>query len=230
MTYFMVFFNSLFSISGCILIGFGAWSQIAAVDYVNFLGENYVSTPAFLMVVGGMISVVAILGCCGPCLGNRCFIFTYAAILAVILVAQIGAGITAYVLREDLNDEVSNVMKNSMTNYEKNETIQNSMTNDENNRYGDYGGVTTTWDIIQKELGCCGVDGPTDWSIIFKEGQVPNSCKNDTAGLYDQGCYQLIKSKLVSNIALSVSMAVGVVMVQIVILLFTCFLASWRDD
>ena len=87
--YFMVFFNILFTIAGCVLLGFGAWSQIDAKNYLNFLGDNYVQTPIFLMVVGGIIFVVAFLGCCGACRESKCLIQTYACLLAVIIVAQV---------------------------------------------------------------------------------------------------------------------------------------------
>ena len=87
--YFMVFFNILFILAGCVLIGFGAWSQIDAKDYLNFLGDNYVNTPIFLMIVGGVIFVVAFMGCCGAWKESKCLIYTYAFFLAVILVAQV---------------------------------------------------------------------------------------------------------------------------------------------
>ena len=50
--YFMVLVNFLFTIAGCVLIGFGAWSQIEAKNYLNFLGENYVNTPIFIIILG----------------------------------------------------------------------------------------------------------------------------------------------------------------------------------
>ena len=50
--YFMVFCNILFALAGLILIGFGAYAQLAAKDYLNFLGENYVNTPIFVIILG----------------------------------------------------------------------------------------------------------------------------------------------------------------------------------
>merc|ERR1711928_132667 len=85
----MVFFNILFILAGCILIGFGAWSQVESKDVLNFLGDSYVNTPIFLMIVGGVIFLVAFLGCCGAWRESKCLIYTYAFFLAVILVAQI---------------------------------------------------------------------------------------------------------------------------------------------
>ena len=95
--YFMVFFNILFILAGCVLIGFGAWSQIDAKDYLNFLGDNYVNTPIFLMIVGGVIFMVAFMGCCGAWKESKCLIYTYAFFLAVILVAQVRHKQTSFI-------------------------------------------------------------------------------------------------------------------------------------
>lgn len=220
--YFMVFFNILFTLAGCVLIGFGAWSQIAAKDYLNFLGESYVNTPIFLMVVGGIIFIVAFVGCCGACQENKCLIYTYAFLLAVILVAQIGAGIAAYMLKGDLDTEVTKNMEFGMENYNK----------------PDFTGVTHTWDIVQKELKCCGVEAPADWhknrADVYNETQYPDSCckagmvegcgmKAGVAAFTD-GCYQLFKTQFVDNIAVIGGVALGVAAVELLIVLFACCL------
>merc|ERR1711974_303285 len=44
----------------------------------------------------------------------------------------------------------------------------------------EFEGVTHTWDIVQNELHCCGVESPADWTRerneTFPDGQVPDSC------------------------------------------------------
>ena len=55
--YFMVICNCLFALIGCVLIGFGAYTQIESKDYLNFLGDNYVNTPIFIIILGKFISV-----------------------------------------------------------------------------------------------------------------------------------------------------------------------------
>lgn len=54
--YFMVLCNILFALAGIILIGFGAYAQIAAKDYLNFLGDNYVNTPIFVIILGMILN------------------------------------------------------------------------------------------------------------------------------------------------------------------------------
>jgi hypothetical protein len=44
-----------------------------------------------LYVPGGIIFIVAFVGCCGACQESRCLVYTYAFLLAVILVAQVSS-------------------------------------------------------------------------------------------------------------------------------------------
>merc|ERR1719430_1071578 len=141
------------------------------------------------------------MGCCGAWKESKCLIYTYAFFLAVILVAQIGAGIAAYMLKGDLNTEVVKNMNAGMKNY---------------GNGTEYDGVTHTWDIVQNELHCCGVESPADWTRerndAFPDGQVPDSCcvggqaadcgKNLGVEKFKDGCYSLFKAKFIDNIAI----------------------------
>jgi len=222
--YLMVFWNILFTLAGCVLIGFGAWSQLEARDYLNFLGDNYVNTPIFIIIVGGVIFVVAFFGCCGAWKESRCLIYTYALFLAVILVAQIGAGIAAYMLKGDLNTEVQKKMSSGMEHYQQE----------------GFSGVTDTWDIVQKNLHCCGVKEPADWTTnrpdIFpnesrpdsccKEGQVAGCGKDESKAKFEDGCYNLFKNEFVDNIAIIGGVALGVAAVEFLVILLACCLGK----
>ena len=41
-----------------------------------------------------------------------------------------------------------------------------------------HGGISHTWDLVQRDLHCCGVTNYMDWSGVsnFSEGQTPDSC------------------------------------------------------
>merc|ERR1712126_134519 len=160
-------------------------------------------------------------GCCGAWRESKCLIYTYAFFLAVILVAQIGAGIAAYMLKGDLDAEVVKNMNKGMENYEK----------------PGFDGGTTTWDIVQNELHCCGVENSTDWANtrpdMFTAKQTPDSCciggqkggcgKTD-AEKFEVGCYSLFKTKFIDNIAIIGAVALGVAGIELAIVLFACCL------
>merc|ERR1712203_868675 len=86
-------------------------------DYLNFLGDNYTNTPVFIIILGAIIFVVAFFGCCGAIKENKCMMYTYGFLLFVILIAQIGAGIAAFLLKGDLNSAIEHNMMEGMKNY-----------------------------------------------------------------------------------------------------------------
>ena len=109
-----------------------------------------------------VIFIIAFMACCGAISENSFMIYAYSVILFGILLAQFGAGITAFVMKGDLKDGIETKMVDGMDNYGGE----------------DYGGVTDTWDFVQQELKCCGVNNYTDWGRVegWREGVVPNSC------------------------------------------------------
>ena len=57
--HFMVLCNIIFALAGTFLIGFGSYAQIAAKDYLNFLGddhENYVIITLGILKVCNFIN------------------------------------------------------------------------------------------------------------------------------------------------------------------------------
>ena len=57
-------------------------------------------------VLAGTIFFSALLSCCSIWKELRCLTVSLALVLVILLVAQIAAGITGYVLREDLDSQV----------------------------------------------------------------------------------------------------------------------------
>ena len=86
----LLLFNLGFALVGLVLIGFGAYVQVAAKDYLNFLSDNYLNTPVFIIILGVVIFVIAFFGCCGAVKESKCMMYTYGFLLFVILIAQVG--------------------------------------------------------------------------------------------------------------------------------------------
>ena len=77
-------------------------------------------------------------------------------------------------------------------------------------------GVTTTWDLVQKEVHCCGVENYGDWKNVtqFKDGGVPDSCCKggqvescgkapvDPEKIFTQGCFSLFSEEFNSNLTI----------------------------
>lgn len=224
--YFMVLCNILFALAGLALIVFGAYVQIDAKDYLNFLGDNYVNTPIFIIILGGVIFVIALFGCCGAWQEKQCLIYTYSVILVIILIAQVAAAIAAFVLKGDLRREISVNMEKGLMNY----------------GIAEHGGVTTTWDLVQKNLECCGVENYKDWKNVtaFIDGTVPDSCCTggqvencgkaqapvDPTTIFTEGCYNKFSGEFVSNLNIVGGVAAGVALGEMIAIAFACCLGK----
>jgi CD63 antigen len=214
--YFMIISNIIFALIGTILIGFGAYAQIEAKEYLNFLGDNYVNTPIFIIILGAIIFVISFFGCCGASKESKCMMYTYGFFLFLILIAQIGAGIAAFALKGDLKDAIEVNMKDGLQLY-KNTTE-----------------FKTVWDAVQGNFECCGVEKPDDWYPIVGDNNVTDSCCQggeapecgmnkgpSLDGIYPEGCFTKFSEVFTSNLAIVGAVAVGVAVAELAI----CFVA-----
>jgi len=221
--YFMFICNILFALVGCILIGFGAYTQLESKDYLNFLGDNYVNTPIFIIILGGVIFVISFFGCCGAYNENKCMMYTYGFLLFIILIAQIGAGIAAFALKGDLETEIKENMEHGLP-YYRNSTE-----------------FATTWDLVQKNLHCCGVENYTDWDGIINGTAVPDSCciggQEEKCGgeynpdkpeedIYTEGCFSVFSQEFKDNLNIVGAVAVGVAVVELMTVALACCLGK----
>ncbi|KAJ9584116.1 hypothetical protein L9F63_021525, partial [Diploptera punctata] len=212
--YLLFVFNLLFSITGLAILVIGAIIQDFYSGYSDFLHGKFFVGPVLLITVGVTIFIVAFFGCCGAIKENHCMIMTFAACLLVIFGMELGGGITAYLLRDDVAD----VLQSSF-----NTTMQQYKTNKE---------VAKTWDIMQHDLRCCGINGPDDWEEIFKDNVLPETCCANTNPCYNNeeahknGCLQLLQNE-VENYALIIGgVAIGVACIQLVGMIFACCLGK----
>merc|ERR1712121_93315 len=96
---------------------------------------------------------------------NYCLTMSFAVMLAVIFILMIAGGIAAYVLRNEIEDEVTKILLDTQKKY--NDT--------------DSAGVTQTWDKLQREFTCCGVKNYDEWKTRNLTTVYPQSCCKDEA-------------------------------------------------
>ncbi|XP_067934807.1 CD63 antigen-like isoform X2 [Watersipora subatra] len=211
--YLLFAFNLLFFIFGAVLIGVGAYVQVKLSDYLQFFEAGSANATALLLiVVGALTLVIGFFGCCGAIKENNCMVMTFAVLIALILIAEIGGGIAAYVFRADVEDLLTSGM---------NDTLQ---------KYGEDEGITNLWNETQSGLHCCGVNGYQDWLKLL--GKVPVSCcTNGTScstpkDYYGEGCFDKIKEAVMSNIAIVGGIAIGLGVVEFLGIVFACCLGK----
>ena len=96
----------------------------------------------------GVILVMAGFGCLGACKDSKCLTYTYGVIVVIIVIAQLGASIAAYVAKGDIDQAIQENMEKGMQIYDPE----------------GHEGVTHTWDPVQGTYKCCGANYASDWA------------------------------------------------------------------
>ncbi|XP_013396652.1 tetraspanin-4-like [Lingula anatina] len=210
-------FNCLFWLLGCASLGVGVWLHQNKGEY-GAIAQSYsfLSAPALLIAAGVVILVVGFFGCCGALAENQCMLLTYFVLVVLIFVLQIVAAILAFVHQ----DEINHVLENELL-----VGIKDKYPGDPRRLE-----MKDAWDLVQIELGCCGVYNYSDW---FKshawpdKDWVPDSCcrasqhstlcgrTGNPAMWQSHGCFNELKYWLTQHLYILGVVAITVGVIQI---------------
>lgn len=221
MKYIVFLCNFVFFLTGCIVTAFGAYMHYKMKTYFDFVDNAYVNSSVVLIVIGILIALIAFFGCCGACTESACMMYTFGAFLTVILIAEIAVIVTVLVKREDAVEFITDSMKEALNNYKPEEEK--------------YSGVVATWDLLQHDFKCCGIQSYSDWknTPFGKAGNVPDSCcKLEHKGcgigalepLNENGCVDKLIVLVEDNSGIAVGITVGVVLAQLIAVIVSCCL------
>jgi len=211
---FLIFlFNFIFVAGGTALVVFGALFFNGYKQYEDILPElgPYSAPPILMMVVGSIVFFIAFLGCCGTIRESKCMMMTYATVLLVLLIAEVAIAVGIYYKQDELKDLMNKGLDQSLTEYEAKPEIRE------------------TWNLMQSNLECCGVNGSGDWGRIGTT--VPQSCcieenctTSDSSKIWNNGCSNQIFSILKTEYGMY---AAGILAaVELLGVLFGCCLGA----
>lgn len=161
--YVLFFFNLLFWICGCCILGFGIYLLIHNNFGVLFHNLPSLTLGNVFVIVGSIIMVVAFLGCMGSIKENKCLLMSFFILLLIILLAEVTLAILLFIYEQKLNEYVAKGLTDSI------------------HRYHSDNSTKAAWDSIQSFLRCCGINGTSDWT-----SGPPASCPSDPNV---EGCY-----------------------------------------
>lgn len=233
--YLLFVFNLLFFVSGLGLVIVGALAQ-AKVGAFGKLSDNATTgAPVLLIVVGSIILVVAFFGCFGSIKENRCMLGTFTALLVIILLVEIAAGIAAFVFKDKIKGYFSKDLA------------------DLYNKYPGSASEAKVIDDMQQKLKCCGASNYTDWLIYTawisepgNRGNTPDSCcKNVTTGcgkgeaakleqdvhkIYTDACVPKLETELKDSLVWIGAVVLGIGLAQIIGVILACCLMKGIKD
>lgn len=224
--FLMFIFNLLFALSGLVILIVGAVIQAAYKEYLEFVPHEIFSAPVILIVVGVTIFVIAFFGCCGAMKEINCMVLTFAVLLGIIFILEISAGIAAYVLRGEVEAQIETRMQESLIKYDAhNQNI-----------------VSQSWDVMQHELHCCGVNKASDWKNASSlQNEYPLSCcqnlgpndkcNENNGDVYQKGCLGELTAVVKNNVSIIGGIGIGIAFIQLIGIVFACCLSkSIRRD
>lgn len=216
--FLLMFFNIIFVIVGIALIAVGAYVQTQLKDVASIFGSEYNGPGILLIFVGVIIFLIAAFGCLGACRENHCCIMTFAGLLVVIFILEIGAGIAGFVLKDQIEKTAEQRLQEA----------ENKINNTD---------VKNGWKFIQQKFHCCGASNITDW--IGKLPVPPESCCKsigstecgnrsfeDTSALYQDSCKVGMINWLKDNIIIIGGIGIGLAFVQVFGICLACCLGK----
>ncbi|XP_035381393.1 tetraspanin-9 isoform X2 [Electrophorus electricus] len=213
--YAMFFFNLIFWLCGCGLLGVGVWLAVSQGSFATFSPSvPSLSAANLVIAIGAIVMVTGFLGCLGAIKENKCLLLSFFIVLLVILLAELILLILFFIYSDKVSKNAKQDLKDGLSLYYSDSNI----------------GLRNAWNIIQAEWQCCGVSGYTDWHEAFKEKVVPDRCcqehyqecgRNATNEFWERGCFEKVEEWLDDNKHLLGTIAMCIVVVQVLGMAFS---------
>jgi len=250
MRYFLIGLNALFGLLGLTLLGIGGYVMVEVKKYAGVTEGSYDGIPIFIICLGLFVFLIAFFGCFGAMKQNSCLTMTYSVVLAILVICQIGAGIAGFVMKDQLFDtletELSKTMKKWDTTKDENgnlvpnleaegwDLLHDSFKCCGVNTYQDWTNTT----IMGEESNFSDYVTSNGWDGKTPEYPTPSSCcidkteegncgwtyTNPDGTINEEGCVKTVDDWLENNISIIAGAAVGIAVVEIVGVLFGCYL------
>ncbi|KAG7482847.1 tetraspanin-4 isoform X2 [Solea senegalensis] len=213
--YGMVFFNLLFWLGGCGILGVGVWLSVTQGSFATLSSSlPSLSAANLLIAVGTIIMVIGCLGCVGAVKESRPLLLTFFILLLLIFFLEILSIMLFFIYQDEIDQYAQRDLKKGL------------------HLFGTEGnvGLTNAWMIVQTDFRCCGVTNLTDWFDVYNTTRVPDSCcleYSDNCGLDNPGtwwtapCYERVKDWLNENLVALWIFALCTALTQILGLVFS---------
>ncbi|XP_034246733.1 tetraspanin-18 [Thrips palmi] len=209
--YSMFLANFFIFLGGAVALGIGVWTLLDKAFVTQLTGTTMFLGAVYILIgTGGLVTLIAFMGCVGAVKEVKCMLLTYFLIVFIVFVTMLVGGVLGYVFREDVRKNTEYKMRSTLVDY----------------RTKDY--IRAAWDKTQETLHCCGVDGPSDW-----KAQVPESCcKMGPAGKpgalecdkYKEGCLHEAVKTARDHAAFIGTAGVIVACIMLLGMIFSCIL------
>jgi len=162
--------NFLIFVLSCAGLGLGIWVLVDKSSFLDLLDQTdatvniYESTAVLILIVAIGSIIITFFGCCGAHRESRCMLGTYFVLLLVLLILGLAGSITG--MAQGVN-RLSEPYLDTLSRYQR----------------GRSGTIETTWDTIQRDMRCCGVNSPQDWTEYNSGFQINDDFELESSNL-----------------------------------------------
>lgn len=222
--YLLVAFNFLFALSGILLVLTSFMVAGPLGQLMPLLEHQFLSPSLLLGAAGGAVVVVSCFGMWGALRQSTALVTLFSFLMAALLLLELGAGLSAFLLQDGLRSALIGNIKTAMTRYDSDPDTRRAI------------------DTMQSGLKCCGISGPANWTDIpghefilptsccFDQNRVPQDdgdsvCTIEQLRLYPvEGCLDVMGLLIIRGSAFIASTAVVTAFTQFLGILFACTL------
>lgn len=160
-------FNAIFWACGWGALTIGIWLYTQKNLYSHLAPPSYsaMSAAGLCTTIGAMILIISFIGCAGNWLNSKCLLMSYFSFVLLLFLIQLMTGCMGYLYQETVRERAKISLRHTI-----------NATREDNSRAFV---LWNTWNQMQTELKCCGVNGPEDWFYYPRwKGRkfVPDSC------------------------------------------------------
>uniref|UniRef100_A0A671T1T4 Tetraspanin 4a n=1 Tax=Sinocyclocheilus anshuiensis TaxID=1608454 RepID=A0A671T1T4_9TELE len=198
--YGMVFFNLLFWLGGCGILGVGVWLSITQGNFATLSSSlPSLSAANLLIAVGSIIMLIGCLGCVGAVKENRPLLLSFFILLLLILLLEILFMVLFFAYQDQIDLYAQSDLKKGLQLFGTEGNI----------------GLTNAWSIVQTDVRHC-IPNPGTWWTAVTLSEVTDRC-----GLCRQPCYERVKGWLQENLVALWIFALCTALTQILGLVFS---------
>jgi len=215
--FFLYIYNIILLLFGLSGLAVGLWTLIDRGQFLSLLtSSTYHIAGILVLVSGGLVVIITVIGCCGISREGKGIILAYGSLLALTIVIQVAVGVTAYLYREKVHNELVLSLNSSFS-----------------KEYGlsEHNVTTAAVDDLQSSLKCCGAESYEDWrqtlwwtEDLRQSNKVPDSCcktisrfcgvRDHPSNIYYTGCAHKLSSMASKHLLLIGSIALVICLVE----------------